>query len=240
MEYINTDQGLRLLGQGQAVIIAVKTGDVDVHEVKINHPDFGETHFIPYIQTAGVLKVPAIGDVVYVFCNEGFHTYPMAWGNKLHDSAVKALLGSARNNATVIYSTGVDNKTISHTIILDDGENRGIRVKTAGGNNIEIKNTEDIILTQINGNTVTMNEAGIELKRGGSTVTMAPDAITIKSGTITLDTNASKMIINQTINARAGDDKATVDKVVISTHDQISGNGGYQTTNGPTKTGAAI
>jgi hypothetical protein len=164
----------------------------------------------------------------------------MVWGTKLHDSAVVALLGSARNNATVIYSTGADNKSISHTIILDDGENRGIRIKTAGGNNIEIKNTEDIIITQISGNTITMNAAGIELKRAASTITMAPTSITIKSPTITLESSASKAVMDGTVNVRAGDDKATVDKVIISTHDQISGNGGYQTTNGPTKLGASI
>lgn len=232
MHYIQDKDGLKLLGMGQAAVIAVKTGSVDVHQVRINHPDFGETQFIPYIQTAGILKVPAVGDIVYVFCNEGFHNYPMVWGNKLHDSAVKALLGSVRNNATVIYSTGADNRTISHTIILDDGENRGIRVKTAGGNNIEIKNNTDIIITQINGNTVTMNSAGVEVK--------SDIAINLKAPVITLDTGASKMIMNETINARAGDDMATIDRVVISTHDQVSANCGFQTTNGPTKTGAAI
>jgi hypothetical protein len=240
MHYINDKDGLKLLGMGQAAVIAVKTGGVDVHQVRINHPDFGDTPFIPYIQTAGILKVPAIGDIVYVFCNEGFHSYPMVWGTKLHDSAVKALLGSARNNATVIYSTGADNKTISHTIILDDGPDRGIRIKTQGGNKIEMKNTDDVIITQINGNTVTMNSAGIELKRGGSTITMTPDSITIKSPTITLESSASKAVMNATVNVRAGDDKATVDKVIISTHDQVSGNAGYQTTNGPTKLGASI
>src|SRR5690606_31322346 len=124
MESIETPNGIRILSMGQAVVLAVKTGAVDVHQVKINHPDLGETPFIPYIQTSGLLKVPAVGDIVYVFCNEGFHQYPMAWSNKLHDSAVTALLGSARNNSTVVYSTGADHKTVSHTIILDDGDNR--------------------------------------------------------------------------------------------------------------------
>lgn len=240
MEYINTPNGLRLLGQGQAEVLEVKSGADDNHEVRIYHPDFGETPFIPYVQSAGVFKVPALGDIVYVFCREGFHSFPMAWGTKLHDSAVKALLGTRDNRATVIYSTGFDHRTISHTIILDDGDNRGIRIKTAGGNNIEIKNTDDIVITQINGNTITMNAAGIESKRGASTITMTPDSITIKSPTLTLESSGSKMKMDGTINARAGDDKATIDKVVISTHDHIAGNLGYPTTNGPTKTGAAL
>ena len=229
MENINTPNGLRLLGQGTARVIEVKSGTVDVHQVRINHPDFGDTAYIPYIQSAGLLKVPAVGDIVYVFCNEGFQKYPMAWGTKLHDSAVKALLGSRDNRATVIYSTGFDHKTISHTIILDDGENRGIRVKTAGGNNIEIKNDTDIIITQVNGNTITMSASGIDI--------VSPATINIKGKEINLEASGSKIKINQTINGKASDDLATIDRVIISTHNQVSGNGGYTTTNGPTKEG---
>lgn len=237
MEYIKTENGLRLLGQGQAVVLEVKSGTEETHQVRIKHPDLGETSFIPYVQTAGLLKVPAVGDIVYVFGREGFANYPMAWGIKLHDSAVKALLGTRDNRATVIYSTGKDHKTISHTIILDDGDNRGIRIKTQGGNNIEIKNTDDIIITQISGNTITMNSAGIKLNRGGSNIDMTPSSITINSPTITLNSSASVIKMDATINGKAGDDMATFDKVVISTHDQIAGNAGYTTTGGPTKTG---
>lgn len=221
MEYINTPNGLRLLGMGTAQVLAVKSGAADVHQVKIQHPDLGETPFIPYIQTSGVLKVPAVGDIVYVFCNEGFHNYPMAWGNKLHDSAVKALLGSVRNNATVIYSTGADHKTISHTIILDDGTERGIRVKTAGGNNIELKNDSDVIITQVDGNTITMNKSGMELTAGGSKITMTPDSITFSAG-------GSEMTLGAKVDIKAADGLSTVDGVIVKTH-QHTGNAGYPT-----------
>lgn len=244
MEYVNSKQGLKLLGQGQAVVLEVKPDNTDNHQVKINHPDFGETPFIPYVQTAGVFKVPAVGDIVYVFCREGFANYPMAWGTKLHASAVQALLGTRDNRATVIYSTGEDHKTISHTIILDDGEDRGVRIKTQGGNTIDMKNTEDIVITQVNGNTITMNNAGIELKRAGSTINMTPSDITVKSGVVNIladeinaEASGSKVKIDSTINAKASDDKATIDRVIISTHDHIGGDLGYPTTLGPTKEG---
>lgn len=230
MEYIQSENGLRLLGMGQALVMGVKSGTDDTHQVKINHPDLGETAFIPYVQTAGILKVPAIGDIVYVFCREGFANYPMAWGHKLHDSAVKALLGTRDNKATVIYSTGADHKTVSHTIILDDGENRGIRVKTAGGNSIEVKNNADIVITQVNSNTIKMNSAGIELKCGESTITMTPGSIILSAG-------GSTIVMDQTINAKASDDKTTIDKVIVSTHNQVAGNLGFPTTGGPTKEG---
>ena len=243
MDYIKTDNGLRLLGQGQAVVLEVSTLDVDNHQVKIKHPDLGETPFIPYIQTAGIFKVPAVGDIVYVFCNEGFQNYPMAWGSKLHESAVKALLGTRDNKITVLYST--DGKNISHKIELDDGSNKGIRITTAGGNNINIKNTDDITITQINGNTITMNSGGIELKRAGSTVNLTPSAITVKSGTINLEADeinmkasGSTVKIDSTVNVKASDTLTTVDKVIISTHDQISGNAGFPTSLGPTKKGS--
>lgn len=221
MEYIHGKEGLRLLGMGQCVVLAVKSGTDDVHMVKIKHPDLGETPFIPYIQTAGVLKVPAVGDIVYVFCNEGFHSYPMAWGHKLHDSAVKALLGTRDNKATVIYSTGADHKTISHTIILDDGDNRGIRVKTAGGNNIELKNDTDIVITQVDGNTITMNSSGIVLNAGGATITMTPDEIKMSAG-------GSEMTLGAKVDIKAADGLSTIDKVVVSTH-KHTGNAGYPT-----------
>lgn len=245
MEYIQTENGLRLLGQGQAVVLAVKSDNVDNHQVNIRHPDLGETGFIPYVQTAGVYKVPAIGDIVYVFCREAFKSYPMAWGTKLHESAVKALLGTRDNRATVIYSTGADHRTISHTVILDDGEDRGIRIKTAGGNFIDLKNTDQIEISQVNGNTIVMDSAGITLNRGGSTVTMTPEDITIESGVINIladeinaEASGSTVKIDSTINAKASDDMATVDSVIISTHDHIAANLGFPTTQGPTKEGS--
>lgn len=245
MEYINTPNGLRLLGQGKAVVLAVSAESGDNHKVKIRHPDLGETPFIPYIQTAGIYKVPAIGDIVYVFGREGFASYPMAWGTELHSSAVKALLGNRDNRATVIYSTGKDHKSISHTIILDDGSDRGVRIKTQGGNLIDMKNENEIKITQINGNTITMDSAGIELKRGGSTINMTPSEITAKSGTINLladeinlEASGSTVKIDSTINGKASDTKATFDKVVISTHDHKAGNLGFPTTLGPTQTGS--
>lgn len=245
MEYVQTQNGLRMLGQGQARVLAVSSDNADNHQVKIDHPDFGPTEFIPYVQTAGVFKVPAVGDIVYVFCREGFDSYPMAWGTKLHESAVKALLGTRDNRATVIYGTGADHKTISHTIILDDGEDRGIRIKTAGGNFIDLKNTDQIEISQVNGNTIVMDRSGITLNRAGSTITMTPSDITVESGKIdiladeiNLEASGSTVKIDSTINAKASDDQATIDKVIISTHDHVSANLGFPTTNGPTKEGS--
>lgn len=221
MDYVHTTNGLRLLGMGQASVIEVKSGSTDVHQVRVYHPDFGDTAFIPYIQTAGVLKTPAVGDIVYVFCNEGFHTYPMAWGTKLHDSAVKALLGSARNNATVIYSTGADNSTISHTIILDDGPDRGVRIKSAGGNQIELKNNSDISITQVDGNTINLGKSGITLTAGGASIILTKDSITLTAG-------GSEMTLGSKVDIKAADQKATVDGIIVKTH-QHTGNLGYPT-----------
>ena len=220
MHYINDKDGLKLLGHGQAVVIAVKSGSTDVHQVRIKHPDFGDTAFIPYIQTSGLLKVPAVNDVVYVFCNEGFHNYPMAWGTKLHDSAVQALLGSVRNNATVIYSTGADNKTVSHTIILDEGPDRGIRIKTAGGNNINIKNDSDITITQTNGNTVKMSSSGIDIESSGT--------INLKGKEVNIEASGSTIKVGSTITVEASDTLTKVDKITVKNHKHI-GNIGIPT-----------
>lgn len=213
MHYINDKDGLKLLGMGQALVLAVKSGSVDVHQVRIKHPDFGDTAFIPYIQTAGLLKVPAVGDVVYVFCNEAFHNYPMAWGTKLHDSVVKALLGSARNNATVIYSTDSQNK-VSHTIILDEGENRGVRIKTAGGNSIELKNENEIVITQVGGNTVRMSASGIDIESSGT--------INLKGSAVNIEASGSTVKVGAQVEVQASDTLSKVDGVVVKTHQHTS------------------
>lgn len=245
MEYIHGKDGLKLLGMGQAVVLKVKSDNTDNHQIKIRHPDFGETPFIPYVQTAGMYKVPAIGDIVYVFCREGFHTYPMAWGTKLHESAIKALLGTRDNRATVIYSTGKDHRTISHTIILDDGSDRGIRIKTAGGNYIDLKNTDQIEIRQVDGNTIVMDSAGIKLTRGGSTITMTPSTIDIESGTVNIkageevnvEAAGSTIKVNSTVKVDASDTLTNIDRVIISTHDHQVGNLGFPTGGGPIKQG---
>jgi len=245
MEYIKGKDGLKLLGMGQARVLEVSSDTQDNHQVRINHPDIGDTPFIPYVQTAGVYKVPAINDIVYVFCKEGFHSYPMAWGTKLHSSAVQALLGTRDNKATIIYSTGADHKTVSHTIILDDGEDRGIRVKTAGGNLVDMKNDQSITVTQVNGAKATLDQAGIKLEKGASNITMTATSVDINSENITLNgkvitvqtEEGSVIKVDKTVNVKASDDLTTIDKVVISTQDQAVGNLGFPTSGGPTKTG---
>lgn len=247
MEYIQTDNGISLLGQGEAVVLEVKSGTEDNHQVKIRHPDLGETRFIPYIQTSGLYKVPAVGDICYVFAKEGFSSYPMAWGSKLHDSAVKALLGSRDNRTTVLYSTGPDNKSISHKIELDDGESRGIRVTTQGGNLIELKNGEDIIIKQVDGSVATFNKEGIKLTTGGSTITMTSDSIDIETSTLNIkadevnaEASGSKVKLDKSFNVTSSDKLATIDTVVIFTHDHNVGNLGFPTGGGPTKTGESL
>lgn len=245
MEYIQGKDGLKLLGMGQARVIEVSLNTEDNHRVRINHPDIGDTPFIPYIQTAGVYKVPAINDLVYVFCNEGFVKYPMAWGTKLHKSAVQALLGTRDNRATIIYSTGADHKTISHTIILDDGEDRGVRVKTAGGNLIDIKNDQAITITQLNGAKATFDQAGIKLEKGASNITMTETSVDINSDNITLNgkvitaqtADGSTIKVDSTVNVKASDELTTIDKVIVSTHNVVAGNLGIPTGGGPTKEG---
>ena len=244
MEYIQTSNGIKLLGQGEALVTAVKQGSDDNHQVKVRHPDLGTTIFIPYIQTSGLYKVPAIGEICYVFAKEGFKDYPMAWGSKLHDSAVKALLGARDNKLTVLYSTGPDSKSISHKIELDDGDDRGIRVTTQGGNKLTLKNDGEILISQVGGATIKVADAGITLNKGASTITMTEDSIDIESATVNIkadeinaEAKGSKIKIDATVNIKASDTLTTVDKVVVSTHDHNVGNLGYPTGGGPTKTG---
>jgi hypothetical protein len=85
------------------------------------------------------------------------------------------------------------------------------------------------VITQVNGNKITMNSAGIDIE--------SAQVINLRATEINLEASGSTVKINQTINAKASDDKATIDKVIISTHNHVAGNLGFPTTNGPTKEG---
>lgn len=229
MDYIKVGNDIKLVGQGEAVVLEVKSGTDSNHQVRIKHPDIGETVFIPYIQTSGLFKVPAVGDICYVFMKENFKEYPMAWGSKLHDSAVKALIGARDNKVTVLYSTDSQGN-ISHKIELDDGTNAGVRISTSGGNTVNMQSDGAITITQKDGATVDMSQAGMTLSVGSSRLTITTDSITMEA-------SGSRLVMDTTVNIKASDELTTIDKVVVSTHDQVAGNLGYPTSGGPTKTG---
>jgi hypothetical protein len=213
MDVYNSTTGVKVIGIGEAVVLQVRqVPNQPAHQIRISHPDIGDTAFIPYIPPAGMYRVPRLGDVVYVFCNENFHQYPVAWGHRISPELAKQLVGDRADTITVIYSSGANNRSIAHKIELDDGTNAGIRVITGGGNKIDMKDSGTITVAQKSGGTIVMSDDTITMQVSGCTFVMGADGITMQTP------QGSKMVLDGSINGKAADSLATFDKVVISTH----------------------
>lgn len=224
MDIFNAKAGPRLVGIGEATVIEVrKNPESPAHEVKINHPDFGTTTFVPYVASAGMYRVPRVGDICYVFCNENFHQYPVAWGHRISPELASQLIGGRADNITVIYSSGESNRAISHKIELDDGQAKGVRITTESGQNVTLANDGAISVTHKDGSKLNMTGDTISIEAGGSTLTIGPSGIAIKSaGGSTLDVGA-------TILGKAADTNSKFDDVTVSKHIH-TGNLSYPTT----------
>jgi hypothetical protein len=253
MDNIKTDQGMKLIGIGEAQVVSVNNNG-KVHRVKVFHPDVGVTDFIPFIQTPGMFRTPRIGDLCYVFMKENYHEFPMAWGHRLPENLVKQLIGDNRKeNITVIYSSGANQDSVTHTIKLDDGEDNGIRITTDGGNQIDLKNRNEITVRHNTGSFIEVKEASITLSVKGSTVVMDASGIRLTSATgsttemgskITHTAEGSKVDVGSdvvlessggtnvelsgTTTVKSADGVGKFDDVTISTHAH-SGNLGIPT-----------
>lgn len=216
--------GTKVIGIGEATVIRVRqTPQGTAHEVVISHPDIGETVFIPFIPAAGLYRVPRVGDTCYVFCNENFHSYPVAWGHRISPELAKQLIGDRLDNVTVLYSSGAGNDAVSHKIELDDGQAAGIRVTTASGHNITMSNDGDITVSHKDGGSVLVKGDTITLSAGGSSLSIGPDGISMSSA------GGSSLEVGATIKGTAADALSKFDEVSVSKH-QHTGNVGYPTT----------
>lgn len=131
---------------GRCRAIVTSTLDPELRgRITVDHPLFGPTNWIPYLQIPGLFSVPQVGDVVYVEADCGYGEYLVAWGNFLKgDSSADNLPTEfSRNNPTNMgfYSPG------GHLVEIDDGSGvadvgQGIRITTSGGNKITILEDE--------------------------------------------------------------------------------------------------
>ena len=247
-----TDSGSKSYGIGEAQVISVRTNKQ--HFVKVFHPDFGVTEFIPFIQTPGMYRVPRVGDRCFVFCNENWTDYPMAWGHKLSVDNIAKLVGRRVDNITVIYSSGENNDTITHKIELDDGDDKGIRISTGSGNNVTLKDQDEIEVKHRSGSFIRVEQNSIELSVQGSTITMNSNGIVLRSANgaevdlgagVDIESNqgssvkvqgdvqtessqGSKITVDSGIEGEAADANSKFDNVSVPRH-RHNGNLGYPT-----------
>src|ERR1043165_4513828 len=123
---------IKYVGISRAIVIdnndPLKRG-----RIRVNSPVLGETTWIPYLTPPGMFLVPDIDDVVYIQCDGGFYTHPVAWGNLNYgdddDLQFPEEFQRASPTNRGIYTPG------GHLIEIDDGEHaagtkRGIRITT--------------------------------------------------------------------------------------------------------------
>lgn len=243
----------RLYGIGEASVVAVRDEKLR-HVVRINHPDFGITDFIPFIQTPGLYRPPRVGDLCYVFCKENYSEYPMAWGHRPSKELISQLIGTREDDIMVIYSSGPNNKSVTHKIIFDDGADSGLYIETEGKNTIRIQNESDITITHNTGSQVKVNSSIIELSIKGTKLSLSEQGLQLISAQgasvditdsiisasaqgskvdITADVNiessgGSKIAVDSSIDIKATDTLTKIDDIPFTLHNHI-GNIGIPT-----------
>lgn len=104
--------------------------------IRVKHPLLGETVWIDYLKLPGIFDPPKIGDLVFVECDCGYASHPIAWGNvtKGEDSDADLPEAFKRKNPTNrgFYTPG------EHLLEFDDGKgptklDKGVRLTTSGG-----------------------------------------------------------------------------------------------------------
>lgn len=161
---------LKFAGRSKAKVLDNKDPQ-QKGRIRVVSPLLGQSPWIPYLQTSFSFDIPEPGDIVFIECDGGFETHPIAWGKLLSPDAEKVPLPSAFKKLVPTnrgsYTPG------GHLIEYDDGDpvlgiEKGIRFTTSDGSKIHI--SEDISENKI----VLEKSAGqkLEIDSGLDTVTV--------------------------------------------------------------------
>lgn len=138
----NSMGSLRYAGRSRAVVVdnddPLKRG-----RIRVNSPVLGETNWIPYLTEPGTFNVPAVDSVVYIECDGGYYSHPVAWGNLNYgaddDLQFPEVFQRVSPTNRGLYTPG------GLLLEIDDGEDpinftsRGVRLTTAGETLIDLK-----------------------------------------------------------------------------------------------------
>jgi len=122
--------------------------------IRVEHLLLGESDWIAYLQLPGAYFLPQIGDVVYLECEAGYETHPVAWGN-----INKGFEESLENLPEVFQRMSPSNQGFytpgGHLLELDEGEDiagtgTGIRITTSNGSKVHINDepTDNSVLLE--------------------------------------------------------------------------------------------
>ncbi len=207
MYYTKDSKGFtRVTGRSKAIVIDNRDPEKR-GQVQISHPILGETVWIPYLRTPNSFDPPEIGDIVYVECDTGHHSYGVAWGNVTKQVGDEAQIPEAFQRDVPTnrgqFSPG------GHLIELDDGEaepaqdpakseqttkNRGVRITTLSGTKLHLLDDDDngtrqIVLEDPDGNYIIIDRENksMDINIDGKYNVVATDEtkyLTLKSHTI--------------------------------------------------------
>lgn len=129
----------KYVGRAKAIVLDNKDPQKK-GRIKVNHPLFGTSTWIPYLQLPFAFDIPEPKDVVYVECDGGFETNLVAWGKILGNGSEIQLPNEfkrAKPTNRGFYTPG------GHLIEFDDGNSittlgKGIRITTSDGSSISI------------------------------------------------------------------------------------------------------
>lgn len=170
--------------------------------IRVKHPMLGETVWIDYLKLPGLFDPPSIGDIVYVECDCGFASHPIAWGNvaKGEDSDVDLPEEFKRKNPTNrgFYTPG------GHLLEFDDGKGptnleKGVRLTTSGGIKIhclEGNPAESQVLIELpNGASLVFDGINDNISAtlaGGSSLNLSTtDGFSVNTGTASAEITAT-------------------------------------------------
>lgn len=151
--------------------------------IVVDHPILGVTGWIPYLTAPGMFSVPEIDDIVYVECDCGYESHPIAWGNlnkgdnSSADSSINEAFTRVGPTNRGFYTPG------GHLIEFDDGStiagtDKGIRITTSDGTKLHLNEdptSPGIDIETSSGQTITVDGLAdtIEIATsGGATVSL--------------------------------------------------------------------
>lgn len=202
--------GDKYAGRSRAIVID-NVDPLARGRIRINHPLLGDSVWIDYLKLPGVFDVPKKGDVVYVECDCGWESHPIAWGNITKTNAADKDLPDCfkRKNPTNrgFYSPG------GHIFELDDGEGvaktgKAVRITTSNGTKFSVDADKDAIFAEVVfGDKWELSKAnGFQVSTpasGGTSLSMKSGQVVLSSAqaSATLDTNGDIIIVGPAASA---------------------------------------
>lgn len=140
---------MKFTGRSKAIVIS-NSDPERKGRIRVSSPVLGETTWIPYLQLPFSFDVPEPKDIVFIECDGGFETHPIAWGKLPSPDAETVTLPDTFRR--FIPSNRGSYTPGGHLIEYDDGDSitgigEGIRFTTADESTISIN--EDVLTNTI-------------------------------------------------------------------------------------------